>query len=266
IQMEKTNNHSNSIKLLSQTQVCEEGKGWHRSVYQDIAARLTGDTGFPCIFSRNAFKKQLLKFIFVETIASEGIQYLSEGLQEYIDLANQWPGTLDTAYPLLVAFSLNAIHAQSVDDYHALGWQVIQKLHEVDPKPWPENVAQDPESSSWAFCFNGMPLFCNMSNPAHRVRKSRNLGKHFIMVINPRERFDIFAGDHQGGRNVRANIRKRIAAYDGIQHASQLGSYGINGLEWWQYGLIETNTERKDKCPFKFMKSLFSSQNIHHNK
>ncbi len=246
------------MKLISQTQVCEQGNVWHHDVYKDIAARLTGDTGFPCIFSRNAFRKQLLKFIFVETIDPEGIQYLSEGLEEYIELSRKWEGTLDTAHPLIVAFSLKAIHAQSVDGYQALGWEVLQKLHEIDPKPWPEEVAQDPESESWAFCFNGMPLFCNMSNPAHRVRKSRNLGQHFTIVINPRERFDIFAGDHQGGRNVRANIRKRIASYDGIKHALQLGSYGMGGNEWWQYGLIETNTERKDKCPFKFMKSLLS--------
>jgi N-omega-hydroxy-L-arginine synthase len=104
-------------------------------------------------------------------------------------------------------------------------------------------------------CFNGMPLFCNMSNPAHRVRRSRNLGEHFILVINPRERFDIFAGDSPSGRQVRSNIRNRIARYDGTPHSLQLGSYGNGGVEWSQYGLIEDNIERTDKCPFKFMKS-----------
>jgi FPC/CPF motif-containing protein YcgG len=101
-------------------------------------------------------------------------------------------------------------------------------------------------------CFNGMPLFFNMSNPAHRVRRSRNLGGHFALVVNPRERFDVFAGDTPSGRRVRANIRKRIERYDGTPHSWQLGSYGDGALEWRQYGLIEENAERADRCPFAF--------------
>ena len=253
--MDKSNLHPSFMKLISQAQIYEKGKDWHHTVFKDIESRLSGDSDFPCIFSKNAFRKQLVKFIFVENIDTSGIQYLAEGLKEYVEVSKQWDGNLDTAYPLIVAFSLNTINAESVDSYHAFGWKVLQKLHEIDPAPWPDEVATDPNSNSWSMCFNGMQLFCNMSNPAHCIRRSRNLGEHFILVINPRERFDIFAGDTPSGRKVRSNIRDRIARYDGAPHSLQLGSYGASGTEWHQYGLIEDNIERTDKCPFKFMKS-----------
>lgn len=244
-----------STKLIAQAQICEESQDWHRAVFHDIERRL-GDPAFPCVFSRNAFRKQLLKFIFVESIDASGIQHLGDGLKDYVEISKKWNGSIDTAYPLVVAFSQNAIISQSVDGYHAFGWQVLQKLHEIDPEPWPEEIGKDPNSDSWSMCFNGMPLFCNMSSPAHRVRQSRNLGEHFILIINPRERFDVFAGDTPGGRQVRSNIRNRIGRYDGTPHSLQLSTYGAGGSEWWQYGLVEDNIERTDKCPFIFRKPL----------
>ncbi|MEO7260494.1 MAG: YqcI/YcgG family protein [Jatrophihabitantaceae bacterium] len=245
--------HTNT-GLISQPHIGEYGKDWHLAVLNDLESRLT-DPGFPCVFSLNAFRKQLLKFVFVENAEDTGIQHLGEGLGEYVELSKRWEGRLDTAYPLVVAFSLDAITAHSVEDYHAFGWKVLEDLHEIDPAPWPEAVAKDPESESWSMCFNGMPLFCNMSAPAHRIRRSRNLGEHFILIINPRERFDIFAGDTPRGRNTRANIRNRINRYDGVPYSSHLGSYGAGGLEWSQYGLAEDNSQRTGKCPATFRES-----------
>ncbi len=192
-----------NTKLIDQTQISGDDRGWGRAVFDDIESRLL-DPGFPCVFSKNAFRKQILKFIFVEDAGSAGILHLGEGLKEYVQLSREWDGRLDSACPLVVAFSPDAVDARSVDDYHTFGWKVLQALHEIDPAPWPEEVGKDPASASWSMCFNGMPLFCNMSSPAHRVRQSRNLGDHFVLVINPRERFDVFAGDTPSGRKVRS--------------------------------------------------------------
>jgi FPC/CPF motif-containing protein YcgG len=238
-----------NTKLIPQAQVGDDGKEWHRAVFDEISSRLL-DRDFPCVFSKNAFRKQILQFIFVEDVARGGIHHLGEGLEEYVELSRRWDGRLDSASPLIVAFSLDVVNARSVDEYHTFGWQVLHALHEIDPAPWPTEVARDPGSTAWSMCFNGMPLFCNMSSPAHHVRRSRNLGVHFVLVVNPRERFDIFAGDTPSGRKVRSNIRARIARYDGTPHSVQLGSYGAGALEWHQYGLIEENTERTDRCPF----------------
>ena len=205
-------------------------------------------------FSKNAFRRKLLRFLFADGIDTTDIQRLANGLTEFVEVSTDWDGSLDTSYPLIIAFSKEAISACTVEEYHAFGWEVLQRLHVLDPAPWPKDIHDDPESAIWSMCFNGMPLFCNMSSPAHRIRKSRNLGEHFIFVINPRERFDIFAGDTPEGHKMRTNIRSRIERYDGVPHALQLGFFGDGSREWLQYGLIEDNVERIDKCPFLFRK------------
>lgn len=236
--------------LISQNQISSSPLSWHHIVLADLEMRLSSDSGFPCVFSKNAFKKQLIKFVFVENICSDGIAHLIAGLTEYVSISKDWNGSLDTAYPLLVAFSKSAVSAATVEEYHRIGWKILQQLYDADPAAWPEHVSNDPNSAGWSMCFNAMPLFINMSSPRHLVRNSRNLGDHFILVINPRERFDVFAGDTTGGRKVRANIRSRIASFDGVSHAVQLGTYNAGSLEWWQYGLVEDNVERSDRCPF----------------
>ncbi|XVS68269.1 YqcI/YcgG family protein [Actinosynnema sp. CA-299493] len=240
--------------LISQARVGDDADGWCRTAFNEIADRLA-DPDFPCVFSKNAFRKQIIQFLFVEDAGGDGVRHLAEGLAGYVELSRRWDGRLDTASPLVVVFSSNAVDAvdaRSVEGYQAFGWKVLTALHEVDPAPWSEGVGTDPDVEGWSMCFNGMPLFFNMSNPAHRVRRSRNLGGHFALVVNPRERFDVFAGDTPSGRRVRANIRKRIERYDGTPHSWQLGSYGNGALEWRQYGLIEENAERADRCPFAF--------------
>jgi len=255
-------------KLVPQSQATHAGD-WQRSAFQEIEKRLSGESGFPCVFSKNAFRKQLLKFLFIETVDAQGIQFFADGLLEFVELSRGWDGSLNTSYPLVVVFSLTAIKSQSVQDYHSFGWHILQKLHDVDPVCWPKTVATCPEAPSWSMCFGGMQIFCNMSNPAHRVRRSRNLGQHFMMIINPRERFDIFAGDTPAGRKARANIRSRINQYDDLPHSPQLGSYGDSGGEWRQYSLVEDNEERSDKCPFTFCRpkpnSLRNSSDLRQN-
>ncbi|MCQ0024275.1 YqcI/YcgG family protein [Streptomyces somaliensis DSM 40738] len=246
--MDESRQHT---KLIAQERIGEDGEKWHRVAFEEIGERLA-DPGFPCVFSRNAFRKQLVKFVFVEDCTEAGVRHLAEGLKEYVGISRDWDGRLDTAYPMIAVFPPDAVDARSVEEYHAFGWKILQELHGIDPAPWPEEVGRDPGSESWSMCFDGMPLFCNMSCPAHRVRRSRNLGENFALVINPRERFDVFAGDTPSGRKVRANIRDRIHRYDGVPHSPQLGSYGTGALEWLQYGLAEENAERTGECPFTF--------------
>lgn len=183
--MDRATVRQNFNRLISQPRIEAEDGSWHSAAYRDVESRLGGDAGFPCVFSKNAFRKQLLKFLFVEDVEAEGMQHLAEGLKEYVEVSREWDNTLDTAYPLVVIFSRDAIANQTVEGYHAFGWKILQKLHEIDDAPWPEEVAIDPDSPGWAMCFDGMPLFCNMSSPAHQVRRSRNLGAHFVLVIGP---------------------------------------------------------------------------------
>lgn len=237
--------------LLSQFDVANKTTGWHSSVYKEIKTRIQ-HPNFPCVFAKGAFRKGLLKFVFAEGKELDDIQHVADGLAEYVELNRNWDRQLSTAYPLLVAFSRDAVSANTVEDYYAFGWEILQILHELDPGVWPDYVAKDPENPSWAMCYAGMPLFINMSTPMNILRKSRNLGKHMVMVINPRERFDVVAGDNPTGRKIRANVRNRIRRYDGMPPSSYLGFYQSGALEWCQYGLPEKDIEKTDKCPFVF--------------
>ncbi len=239
-----------SSPLLTQAQISSDSPAWWKEILHDLESRLSGDSGFPCVFSKNAFKKKLIRFIFVPDVKNTGLRHLAAGLSEYVHLSRAWDGSLDTAYPLVVGFSRAAVEADATEAYHAFGWRVLQALHEQDPAPWPDHVGENPDAADWSMCFDGMPLFVNMSHPAHQARRSRNLGRHFLFVINPRERFDIFAGNTPGGRQVRTNIRQRIERYDGQPHAPQLGFFGADSREWWQYGLLDHNGPRADQCPF----------------
>jgi N-omega-hydroxy-L-arginine synthase len=219
-------------------------------MFSQLSARLNPPSEFPCLFSQNAFRRELLLFSFVETLSQDDLRQAAKDLSDYIAICRQWDGSLSSAQPLIMAFSPEAAPSVSLEEYHQIGWKVLQFWHDGDPSPWPNEVARDAHSPFWSMCYDGMQLFVNMSNPAHRVRKSRNLGDYFLFIINPRERFDIVAGDTDEGRKVRSRIRDRIEKYDGISHCLQLGSYEAGEIEWWQYGIIEENKERHDRCPF----------------
>lgn len=148
-------------------------------------------------------------------------------------------------------FDPRKVRGATVEAYHAIGWRVLQYWHDIDPGGWPDTVTRDPDAPFWSMCFAGTQIFVNMSSPAHAVRRSRNLGPAFTLVINPRERFDAVAGDTPQGRRMRAHIRERIEAYDGLPHSPLLGSYEAGEIEWWQYGLGETNEPPARGCPLR---------------
>ncbi|MEZ5766298.1 MAG: YqcI/YcgG family protein [Paracoccaceae bacterium] len=227
------------------------GPDWHREVAADVAARLSPPSDFPCTFSQNAFRRELVDFIFVETRDATDLATLRADLADYLAGAATWDGKVNTARPLVIAFSLAAARADDLAGYHRIGWEVLLDWHDHDPAPWPEGVARDPEAPYWSMCFAGTQLFVNFSAPAHAQRKSRNLGRHFLFIVNPRERFDVVAGDTPEGRRVRQVIRDRAEAYDGIPHAPELGSYQKGEIEWWQYGVSDDNRTRTDRCPLR---------------
>lgn len=227
------------------------GSSWHREVAADLAERLTPPSDFPCTFSQNAFRRGLVDFIFVERRDPAGLAALRADLLAYVAEANAWNGKVNSARPLVIAFSREAARAESVEGYHAIGWEVLQDWIDNDPEPWPEGVASDPEAPYWSMCFGGIQLFVNFSSPAHKRRKSRNLGGHFLFIVNPRERFDIVAGDNPEGARVRQVIRDRAEAYDGLPHAPELGMYQKGELEWVQYGVSDDNSPRAGGCPLR---------------
>jgi FPC/CPF motif-containing protein YcgG len=217
---------------------------WQAKCFAQLSERLTPPSEFPCFFSQNAFSRELLLFSFVDTLERPALRDAAVDLSKFVELSRNWNGLVSTARPLIIAFSRAAASASSVSRYHDIGWKVLQAWHDFDTVPWPNDVSTDPHSPFWSMCYNGMQLFVNISNPAQIKRRSRNLGDYLLFIINPRERFDIVAGETPEGRRVRQRIRDRIETYDGSEHCPQLGSYNAGEIEWWQYGLVEENRER----------------------
>lgn len=231
---------------------------WQMNAARDVSKKL-GSSAFPCLFAQNAFRRDLVQLSFIETISPVGLRQLERDLTDYLTDAAQWDGKVNSAKPLLVLFSPEQVQADSLEGWHAIGWRVLQHLHDHDPLPWPEDTSLSPHSPFWSMAYRGTELFVNMSCPAHKVRRSRNLGSGLVLVINPRERFDIVAGDTPEGRRTRKKIRSRVTEYDGQEHCPQLGSYVAGEIEWWQYGIIEENRERTDQCPFRH-RALFEAE------
>ncbi|WP_275116085.1 YqcI/YcgG family protein [Aliiroseovarius subalbicans] len=235
-------------KNLSQAGIPE----WQRATYNDLAERLASPSDFPCTFSQNAFHRELLQFSFIDAPGEKGFRTGMRDLLQYIADCNHWDGRLDSAKPLLMVFSEHAASFDTIEQYHEFGWQVLQSWHENDPTPWPSDVSKTPLEPFWSFCFGGLQLFVNMSAPLHTKRRSRNLGRHFTLVINPRERFDLVAGDTPEGERVRSKIRARSSDYDEVAHSPLLGRYQKGELEWVQYSLSEDNSAALNECPFQF--------------
>ena len=59
------------------------------------------------------------------------------------------------------------------------------------------------------------------------------------------------AGDTPEGTRVRAVIRARAEAFDGIAHAPALGKYLKGELEYPQYALPDDNETPPAACPFR---------------
>lgn len=236
--------------LLDQHEALDQARPWRAAAVREIGRRL-GDFGFPCIFSRNAFKKGLVQFVLVDAVDDRGLRDLAVALERYVLESRDWDGRVDSARPLVVLFSPALTGRRTVRGYHAFGWEVLGRLHALDPGPWPESVSRDPEDPTWSMCFAGMPLFVNMSTPAHRRRRSRNLGDGLAFVVNPRERFDVLAGDTPRGRKTRETIRRRVDHYDDVPHSPDLATYGSGATEWQQYELLDDDaTAHPPACPF----------------
>jgi FPC/CPF motif-containing protein YcgG len=226
-------------------------RGWRADSARHLLSILRSEDQFPCFFSRNACKRGRLVWSFVDGLNPTQLSGAADDLRTYLGRACAWDGDVGTVEPLVMQFSPETVRADTLRGYHAIGWQVLQHFRDNDPANWPEEVSSDPESPFWSMCFDGVQIFVNMSAPAHIVRRSRNLGAAFTFIINPRERFDIVAGDNPRGRNIRTQIRNRILTYDHQPCSPLLGSFQAGEIEWWQYGVPDRNDETPGKCPLK---------------
>ncbi len=208
---------------------------------------------FPCLFGKKVIK--LKKFFLFFSSISRPMDDLVSAFNEYTDFVKRVPVRERIYSPFVVFLEKNTF--STLKDEHQYGWSILQMLHDKDKSSWPLDVPKDTENEKWSFCFNGLPLFVNISCPQHKLMKSRNLGDYVVLVINPRENFDEVASlSSKGGRSVRETIRNRIKMYNDGVVPSTLGVYGEKGnYEWRQYQLEEPGGLELKECPLHIRKS-----------
>lgn len=249
-------------KVVSQQQLEMVSKypapsNWKLAAFRNAKAKISED-GFPCPFSKKSIKQEKAWFCFADLTEESGYSSLVQTLHEYTNLFKISRAPHNLYFPILVSIK-TPDEINTLEKYNEFGWSVLQHLHDNDSYPWPHELPTDPESHLWSFVFSDVALFVNMSTPCHDKRKSRYFGEQLTFVINPRENFDHVAGDTANGREVRNNIRKRIASYDESPICQYLGIYGVEeNTEWRQYAVGDDNNSFHVKsCPLKVKKNNF---------
>jgi amino acid adenylation domain-containing protein len=209
---------------------------------------LSSDSLFPCVFGVDAVRRASLRYTFVPQGAFRGL-WLAEALKSFVDIAPALGRRTS-----LVAFFEPAAGLSTHDDYREHFWQLLSELHGYDDRPWPADIATDPDNSRWEFSFHGMPLFVVANTPTHEQRQSRNF-PYFLVTFQPRFVFDDLGEDTQQGANARKIIRARLHEYDAVPPAPVLDGFGKpDSREWVQYFLSDDNhpaeAERAVRCPF----------------
>lgn len=249
-----SNNSKNHICLNHQDAFNKEHSlrvqyPWIETVLAELTANLSDENSFPCVFAKSAFKAEQLHYIFAGSpFDMKERERVRSGLLEYLQHMDGLTGIEESMQALLIIFAPDSSPI-SADAYHQRAWMIMQDWIEHDPMPWPKEIPIDPHSSYWSLCFRGVPLFVNVSSPAHQVRRSRNIGRSLALVTQPRAGFDRVAGNTEKGHKIRDLIRALMNKYDRISAPDELGTYHRGDLEWWQYTLLETNNLRTEKCP-----------------
>jgi uncharacterized protein len=231
---------------------------WVNLLFDQLKSRFEKTPGdnrkFPCLFAQKAFSKSNLKFLLVPFDHETGrhrYDILAEGLAHFLRESAKWDGNINTAEPLLAIFEPTD-SIRSTIDYQNAFTRGLQYLIDNDTHEWIGGIPQDPSTDFWTMCFSGTQIFINVSHPNNVNRLSRNLCDALVLVINPRERFDVVAGANTKGHRIREKIRKNVDAYDLIPHSQYLGHYQDGELEWPQYMLPDDNESEPMACPLKF--------------
>jgi len=225
---------------------------WVIPAFRQITSILRNEH-FPCIFARQANYLKSGWVCFVESVETQsGKEAVQRALEAYYDLLARSPRERTILMPMM--FVVKPVYPMlSLKAYRDQAWGLFQFLHENDPEPWPIDVPTEPDRGDWSFCYGGMQLFSNVSDPAHKIHKSRNLGDSLVFAMQPRTNFDLVGGNNRKGRMVRNEIRERASRYEGRPPASHLGFYGTpDNREWKQMATkdSEADVDYPEVCPF----------------
>ncbi|ANE45293.1 hypothetical protein SY83_01925 [Paenibacillus swuensis] len=238
---------------------------WQQDAFTQFGAMIADpDQSYPCVPGRQGFLTDQLRFGFAGDPRSESsTEEVAELLVQYGECSRE-----TGKYASLVIFfdTPYELRADStVEQYEELFWSFLNRLTQLDTKPWPEHISKDPSDPTWEFCYDGHPYFSFCATPAHIIRKSRSFS-YFMMAFQPRWVFEHINDSTPFGRNMKKVIRSKLQAYDGIPVHPALKWYGQeDNQEWKQYFLRDDETS-PSKCPYTAMKNKLKSLGLSFHK
>lgn len=215
---------------------------------------LNHENNFPCIFARRVFSLLNFRFLTVNWCKDQhtyDFKSFANELSSFLEETQQSDDNINNIEPLIVLFE-PVKFIFSTHHYEKIFFDSLQYLIDHDKIAWNGCLPKNPNQEFWTMCFSGVQIFINVSHPNHKNRNSRNLCDTLVFVINPRERFDKFAGNNKKGHKIRERIRNNIDKYDLISRSPYLGHYQDGDLEWPQYMIPDDNDSPSTKCPLNF--------------
>lgn len=229
---------------------------WERAALENFSVKMSDkNRPFPCIPATIGFSKKQLRYGFIgDPRKTDTLHELAELLSGFTrESRNFGPYT-----SLIIFYQTpeDLRDAYTVEDYEQLFWNQLSGLSSLDASDWPADIPMDPHNPIWEFCFYGEKYFMYCATPAHINRQSRHFDV-LMLAITPRWVLEEFSKKGGFAKNIKANIRKRLANYDSAPIHPELNSYGgEDNFEWRQYFLRDDDTSLS-KCPYHRMMSFF---------
>ncbi len=239
--------HSNLLDAEELASLRGKVPRWWHEAYDDLDSTLGSiDDRFPCIYATRAHRANTLRFVFLQNSdTDEAIAAFAKALSAYLKVCRSL-----APHTAFLAFFAPDQPTLSLEEQHAEFWSVLQRLHAMDPSPWPAQIPTNPAEPLWEFCFDGEPTFVLGSGPAHVTRRSRHSAVRAIS-FQPRFMFDELIATPQRLARARHIIRERVLEVDGIPVHPIIQMYHEDGnREWRQYAVPDDNSPIEGDCPF----------------
>lgn len=198
------------------------------------------DPEFPCVGARAALNRGNYRFGLYEALDSpEATTALARDLGEFAHHADT-----EGDYTTFIA-SFEHPKAITPEEFEALLWAQLLRLHQVDTAPWDASVSRNPEDERFSFSFSGRAFFVVGLSPT-----STRWARRFpwpTLAFNPHDQFERL---RQEGRFERLQdmVRSRDMLLEGDLNPN-LADFGEH-TEARQYS--GRPVEDDWRCPVRF--------------
>lgn len=208
----------------------------------------TDPVPFPCVYATKGFKASEHRYLFLSSPDPNNkpnMRLLASGLREYVEAATaQTLGPLNALTVLFPrpdspASKKEKYPLNTLEDYHANLWNLLNHLARMDTSPWPADIPPNTSDPLWRFSFAGQAVFVAAMTPAHQARRSRFCGC-YALVLQLADNFDVVFATPVRKAGAIGKVRGLLREFDLVGISPELKDYGDKeGREAKQYFLMD---------------------------